>query len=263
LNTALTETSPRKSIWLTRILWISFLIAPVIFAGYITQMYLASAWNQNWSRWNIVLDDLYNTEFMWASIGIGIHFVAGIVLLILGPFQFISSLRNAKPYIHRMVGKIYVFFAILTSTGGLIYIFSHGTLGGFWMNLGFGFYGVLLLGASLFTWYFAVQRSIERHRRWALRLFVLGLSSWLYRVEYALWGYFMDGLVGHNSGTWDGPLDYVMHFFFYIPTLILCEIYIRKPENKPLNAFLWLATPLIIAGTLFALMGWWLPAIKE
>ncbi|AOY80091.1 DUF2306 domain-containing protein [Moorena producens JHB] len=143
------------------------------------------------------------------------------------------------------------------SLGGLFFILTKHTVGGLPMDIGFSLYGVLILLWATLTYKNARDQEFDSHRRWALRLFALGISSWLYRVEYSLWALLNGGLVGHNFDTWDGPLDYVMDFFFYIPTLLVCEFYIRRPAFAH-KLFILLA-PALAIGCLIALFQWWLP----
>ena len=58
----------------------------------------------------------YATESTLRYVGLFVHIFSGGLALILGPFQFLSKLRNRKPTLHRWMGRIYLISILL---GGL------------------------------------------------------------------------------------------------------------------------------------------------
>jgi len=52
------------------------------------------------------------------------------------------------------------------------------------MDVGFILYGFLMIVAAVETIRHAKSKRFERHRVWALRLYLLVIASWLYRMEY-------------------------------------------------------------------------------
>jgi hypothetical protein len=212
--------------------------------------------------WNRRLPHLYDARMPSAVLGMGAHLLTGTVLLLLGPVQLFGSLRCRWPALHRWIGRVYVASAGTAGLGGLIFVLLEGTIGGMWMSIGFGLNGALTTSSALLTFYHARARKIELHRAWGLRLFALVIGSWLYRIEYGLWlGLF------HGSGhthAFDGPIDLIMDFFFYIPNLALAEIYIRS--KMPLasvalrgvgSAILALGCALIAVSTYFFVVKQW------
>ena len=63
------------------------------------------------------------------------------------------------------------------------------------------------------------------------RLFVLVLGSWLYRVHYGLWYLATDGLASTPEFT--GTFDRVQNVAFYLPYLVLLEIWLRTRPVPP------------------------------
>ncbi|MCO7224168.1 DUF2306 domain-containing protein [Pleionea sp. CnH1-48] len=246
---------------------LALITGPLVLSYYITALYGTHWLNGHLKQWNLVLENLYVEQQLIANLAMGLHLFGGMLLGLAGPIQLSSWLRKSYPYLHKMNGRLYVMIAIMVSFGGLTFIGLRGTVGGFWMDVGFGLYGVCLLTAAGCTGFFAYQRQFQRHRRWAIRLFLLGISSWLYRVEYSLWAFVNDGLVGHDSETWQGSFDRVMNFAFYIPTLIAGELYLhwrqRFRRHTLLGVLMVFIAVALMAGTFFALMGWWLPAIHH
>jgi hypothetical protein len=93
------------------------------------------------------------------------------------------------------------------------------------MNVGFGLYGVLMIFAAVQTYRHARARRWEAHRACAMRLFALATGSWLYRMDYGLW------LTAAPDHIWrrpdfHGPFEVVMAFF-YVPNLVIAELFLR------------------------------------
>lgn len=209
---------------LSALVWIS----SALFGLYILAFYFKGLLSGNTTQWNEVLPGLYDTTTPNATYGIGLHFAAGGIILILGSLQFIETIRLKFPAIHRWSGRIYVFASLLASLGGLIFILVKGTIGGLIMDVGFSGYGILMFMAAVQTIRFARKGEFETHRKWAIRLYALAIGSWLYRMDYGFW-HAVTGLAGHGD-NFSGPFDYFMDFFFYLPNLLLAELFIRRKK---------------------------------
>lgn len=147
-----------------------------------------------------------------------------------------------------------------------MFIFAKGTVGGVMMDIGFTGYGVLTIIAAVAAVHFARRSDFVRHRAWAIRLFALAVGSWLYRMEYGFWFLLTDGL-GHTS-TFDGPFDQVMDFFFYLPNLLVAEVFIGRRKIVASNIAKSLATggllaasALLLVATYFFTLKFWGPEI--
>lgn len=239
-----------------------------IFSFYIAAFYGGAILAGTLERdWNEVLPRLYEPGSLLAAAMIGMHFMAGAAVLLLGPLQFITVLRTRHPRLHRWTGRVYLVASLLAGAGGLAYLALKGAVGGIVMEIGFGLYGVLTVLAAVEAWRHAVARRLDLHRAWAIRLFALGIGSWLYRMYYGIWLKGVDG-AGHTA-SFDGPFDMVMSFFFYLPNLLVAEYLIRR--QAPLMSshgrrllgqagIVALALVLLLATWLFA-YAYWLPHI--
>ena len=239
-----------------------------LFGLYILAFYAAALYEGNMQRWNEVLPGLYNKSSVATTSGIGLHFAAGGIILVLGSLQLINGVRVRFPAFHRWVGRLYIVSSLLAAVGGLAFILLKGTIGGPIMDLGFSLYGVLMFIAAIQTYRHAVARRLDTHRAWALRLYALAIGSWLYRMDYGFWLLLTDGL-GHTR-QFTGPFDIVMFFFFYIPNLLVAEAFIRARNYKasPVLRFsasfiLLLATIFLLVGTYFFTFYYWGPAILQ
>ncbi len=264
ISTISNATFRLSSIILVATVWGS----TILFGLYILAFYAAALINGHTAQWNKVLPGLYDTQTETATIGIGIHFAAGGIILILGCIQLLEKVRARYPAFHRIIGRIYVLASIFTAVGGLTFIAVKGTIGGTVMDIGFGLYGVLTFIAAIQTIRFARAKDFGEHRAWGIRLFALAIGSWLYRMDYGFWLMLMDG-AGHTE-NFTGTFDKIMSFFFYIPNLIMAEIFIgkknflSKPIIKLLGAFfIFMATFVLLIGTYYFTKHLWGPAITD
>jgi len=237
-----------------------------LFGLYILAFYVASLWRGGMAEWNRILPNLYRPEDPAANAGIGLHFVAGGVILLLGSVQFIGRLRVRYPLVHRWIGRLYVLAAIMAGLGGLGFIILRGTIGGVVMDAGFGLYGLLMIAGAIQVWRQALARRFAAHREWALRLYALAIGSWLYRIDYGFWVLLTGGL-GHVTG-FQGPFDKFMSFFFYVPNLIVVEVWLRRKSEGGggwrsffSSALLLMVTGFLLVGTWFFTRYYWGPAI--
>ncbi|MHA6344743.1 DUF2306 domain-containing protein [Roseivivax sp. CAU 1761] len=154
------------------------------------------------------------------------HMAAGALATLLAPLQLVAPLRRRWPALHRRCGYAVLAAALVTGAGGLGYIALRGTIGGAPMSAGFALYGALLILAAIQTARHARARDLARHRAWALRLTVLALGSFLYRLHYWVW-YAATG--GHASNAaFTGAFDLANLVAFYLPYLAVLEIVLRR-----------------------------------
>lgn len=243
-------------------------LSATLFGLFILSFYFVALLKGDTAQWNEILPGLYDERTEAATIGIGIHFAAGGIILVLGCIQLIAYIREKFPALHRWLGRVYVLASLLTAIGGLLFIFIKGTIGGLIMDIGFAGYGLAMFVAAIETFRHARSKRFEQHRAWAIRLFALAIGSWLYRMDYGFWFLFTDGL-GH-SNTFQGPFDYFMDFFFYVPNLLVAEVFIgrraimRTVVAKQIAAVgLFITTAFLVLATYFFTKHYWGPAILE
>lgn len=182
--------------------------------------------------WRGLGADLAQDSYIFTPDGPGLnlsifgHMVLGGVIMLLAPLQFSARLRARAPRLHRITGRGIAVAASAVALGGLVYIGFRGTIAGPLMDLGFALYGLLMLGAVVQTVRFARARDFARHRDWALRLVVLIMGSLIYRLHYGLWYWLADGRWSNAALT--GPFDQIQYFAFYLPYLVLLEVWLRR-----------------------------------
>ena len=239
-----------------------------VFSAYIVAFYLGAIPRHAMAQWNDNLPQMYERASPVATAAIGAHFLTGAILLLLGPVQLSSAVRRWSVGVHRWVGRVYAAAALVAGGGGLIYIVSKGTIGGWPMNVGFGLYGVLMALAAIQTYVTVRSGRMEAHRVWGVRLFALAIGSWLYRMDYGFWLVLAHG-AGHTK-TFSGPFDAVMAFVFYLPNLAVAELFLRArrgPASPGLrlaaSAVLGVCSFLVGVGTFYFARDYWGPGILQ
>jgi len=171
-----------------------------------------------------------------STVAIFAHMVTGALVTVLSVVQLAGPIRRRWPRVHRISGRVLAPLALVTGIAGLIYIAMRGTVGGPVMSVAFGLYGVLMVVAAVQTPRLAMARDYVRHRRWGLRLIVLGLGSWLYRLHYGLWfgitcsiGDDVCGLGIERDFT--GVFDRIQVFAFFVPYLLILEWVLRRERT--------------------------------
>ena len=249
---------------LVGVVWIS----SAIFGAYILAYYGGAIPAGTMEQWNATLPALYEPHTPVASFGMGLHFFAGATLLLFGPIQLIGAVRRSAPKVHHWIGRLYALAAFAAGVGGLVFIALKGTVGGVMMNVAFAAYGVLMVLAAVQTVRHAMARRIDIHRAWAIRLFALAIGSWLYRMGYGL--FFAIGgrdNPGHTA-AFDGWYDHIMNWTFFVPPLIVAEMFIRARRSQATTAgrmgatvTLGLGAAFIAYATFFFTVMGWGPAI--
>jgi hypothetical protein len=168
------------------------------------------------------------------SAAIFAHMLAGALITVLAPVQLLTGAHAPAPRLHRWTGRLLVAAALVTALGGLAWIAGQGTVGGPPMSAGFALYGALMALAAGQTLRFARARAWARHRAWALRLVVLALASWLYRVHYTLW-YLATGGAASNA-DFTGAFDRVQVLAFFLPYLLALEMWLRRARRRARRA---------------------------
>jgi uncharacterized membrane protein len=113
-----------------------------------------------------------------------VHIIAGMTALVLGPFQFIPSIRKKHPKAHRLMGKIYlccVLIAGVVSTELSVFkIISQEKAVVYGLGL-FMLATVWLLSSGMAYWS-ARSRNFVQHREWMVRSFVVTCAFMTFRL---------------------------------------------------------------------------------
>lgn len=249
-------TALKASVWLSA----------CCFGVYILCFYFGALLTNVMWQWNTILPLLKENAHV-SNGSMGAHFLGGGLLLVMGSIQFIGNGRPRWPRFHRLIGRLYVFASFVTAFGGLGFIILRGTIGGVVMSFAFSLYGIMMLVSAAFVAYYAKTMQFATHREWAVRLYALAIGSWMYRLEYGFWIAVTGGL--GMTPDYRGPFDYLMDFFFFVPTVLVAELVLRLRKlgiksialKMLLASFFWCVTFLVGVSTFHAMKASWIPGI--
>lgn len=118
---------------------------------------------------DIVFDNLWRPTFY-------VHVIAGMAVILVGPFQFLKFFRNRFLKWHRMAGKIYAYgILVLAAPSGLIMAFY--AEGGFWSTVAFAVMSLLWFVTTLMAVVSIRRRNVEAHRIWMMRSYALSFAA--------------------------------------------------------------------------------------
>jgi len=200
------------------------------------------------------------------NLAIAFHVLIAIIIIGGGPLQLIPQIRNRIPRFHRYLGRTYVTTAVITSIAGLYLVWTRGVPGGLVGHLAISLDAVLIMLFAAIAVSFAVARQIDRHRRWAMRLFMVVSAVWYFRIGLMFW-FMATGGIGIDPETFQGPFLTFMYFGQMFIPLALLEVYFRAQDSEKAAPKLAAALLVLLAsgvtamGVFAATMGMWLPRL--
>lgn len=257
--------------WLSRTAaaWFAVGIAgQLAFAFSVAVFYGLSAGRGHWQSWNRFMTHGYMPDQSVGNGAVALHLSAATLLVVSGALQLVPQLRNRAPTLHRVNGRLYLTCAVLASLAGLFMLWNRGAVGDVWQHAASTLNAVLVLAFAGMTLRSALARDIARHRRWALRLYVVVLGVWFFRIALALWLGVFGGPLGFDPATFAGPALTTIAFAAFLLPLAIVEMYWRATDQPSdgrrfaAAAVLALATIATGLGATGAGLGTWLPAVR-
>jgi uncharacterized membrane protein len=99
------------------------------------------------------------------------HILPAMLFMVLGPLQFVRSLRSKYPQVHRWSGRIFLTASAVVGTTGLTLAFGK-TIGGVDEKAAIALFGSFFLIALAH----ALRREFDQHREWMIRGYAIGLA---------------------------------------------------------------------------------------
>jgi hypothetical protein len=145
-----------------------------------------------------------------------VHAGFAATALIVGPWQFLKSVRARWPRVHRWIGRTYVFACLVGGFAGLL--IASGSTAGPIARAGFGLLAVVWLGVNIQAYRLALARRFPEHREWMVRSFALTFAAVTLRIEMPLAALLhLDSLISYRAISW----------LAWMPNLALAELYVR------------------------------------
>lgn len=104
-----------------------------------------------------------------------IHIVPGLLFVLLAPLQFVPTLRQRRPRLHRILGRVVLSAGLITGVTALA-MTSLMAIGGAVERAATTLFGVLFLSALIRAFLSIRRRDVVRHREWMIRAFAIGLA---------------------------------------------------------------------------------------
>jgi uncharacterized membrane protein len=105
-----------------------------------------------------------------------IHIVPGLLLMLLGPLQFSSSIRARHLRWHRWSGRVFVVCGFVVGISALIMSFGMPAIGGVNQAAATTLFGSYFLVALSRAFWLIRRREVALHREWMIRAFSIGLA---------------------------------------------------------------------------------------
>lgn len=235
--------------------WAAAIIGQWAFLYYIARVYGTTTLSGNFAAWarNHMLIKGYVPGDTVGNLSFGVHALLAGVIAFGGTLQLIPWIRDRAIAVHRWNGRLFMLTAIGVSLTGFYMVWVRHATTTLVGAIAISGNGALIIACALVAWRMVLAGDIERHRRWALRAFMVANGQWFFRVGLFGWILINRGpfLVGDNL---DGPFAIFWSFGCYLVPLVLLELYLRaKKSARPFAQF---ATAGVIgAATLYMSVG--------
>ncbi|MBI3719954.1 MAG: DUF2306 domain-containing protein [Sphingobacteriales bacterium] len=157
--------------------WSIVLLASAYFV-YINALHYFFQYNQQ------SFDDFWPGYAPWLLL----HITGGLIALIIGPFQFISSIRKNYTHIHRFMGKTYLISILIGGLASLILSIDKMLIHEKAYTFGGGLVGLAVawLTCSAMAYWAVRSKNFVQHREWMVRSYVVTCAFTSFRLIFRL-----------------------------------------------------------------------------
>lgn len=176
----------------------------------------------------------FATESTLRYVGLYVHIFSGGIALIIGPFQFLTRLRNRRPTLHRWMGRIYLLSILF---GGLsAFLIAPGMISGLVGEFGLIMLAILWLWTGWMAYKNIRAGNVAIHREWMIRNYALTFAA----VTLRLWlgtliGTQLPFLETRYAGDFDTlfvEVYRVVMWISWVPNLIVAEMIIQRRRKS-------------------------------
>lgn len=242
-------------------------LGQLLFAVYVAGFFGPAAVAGRWETWNKVLPHGYVAGDTAGNVVVALHLAFAVAIIVGGAVQLVPMIRRRWPQVHRWNGRAYLVSAAIMSLGGLVMVWTRGSVGDTSQHIAISLNALLILGCAVMAWRSARARRFDAHRAWALRLFLVVGGVWFFRVFFSLWVVVNRGPAGFDPETFTGPFLTFLAFAQYLVPLAVLELYLRvrrdggSAARYATAALLGVASVVTLAGVACAAMVLWLPRL--
>jgi uncharacterized membrane protein len=104
-----------------------------------------------------------------------LHILLGLLFVVLGPLQFVRTLRDGKPGLHRWTGRIVLASGMVIGTTALV-MSPQMAIGGANETAATMLFATIFLFALVRAYLYIRQGNFALHREWMIRAFAVGLA---------------------------------------------------------------------------------------
>ncbi|WP_395682963.1 DUF2306 domain-containing protein [Dokdonella sp.] len=242
-------------------------LGQLLFVAYVIGFYGRAALQGRFEAWNKVLPHGYVAGDTFGNLVVSLHLAFATVVIVGGALQLMPAVRRVAPAFHRWNGRIYLASVLLMSVGGLVMVWTRGTVGDLSQHVAISINALLIIAFAGMAFRHALARRIDLHRRWALRLFLVVGGVWFFRIGLMAWIVVNRGPVGFDPKTFAGPFLTFLAFAQYVLPLAVLELYLRAQAGRgslqrvAVAGGLFALTLLTAGGIVAASMIMWLPRL--
>lgn len=200
-------------------------------------------------------DVVGNTQFLGHAVLAGLVTFAGL-------WQGVPALRRRWPAAHRWNGRVFLGVALVVTLTGFWLVWVRGSRLGIGSDVSISLNGLLILCFAVLAWRSALRRDVARHRRHALRAWLLVNGVWFLRI-----GIMLAGLLLAPLGIkidYQGATFILVSFGSWVVPLAVLELYFRAERSRHALAktamglvFGLLATATLAGSLAAAAFMWW------
>ena len=241
-----------------RLWFAAAVIGQGMFLFYIARFYGPSTLTGNFQAWrlNKMLIKGYVAGDTAGNLAFGAHVLMAAVVTLGGTLQLLPQIRARAPAVHRWTGRLFLATAMAASLAGLYLTWVRRTSTGL-SAIAISLDAVLILAFAAMAWRLALRRDFARHRRWAMRTFMVANGVWFLRVGFAPLALVTKALGGELSMA--NPLFTFWNFGCYLVPLVVLELYFHAKEKAGAGGRFAMAGGLFIAAAVMSvgIVGAW------
>ena len=153
-----------------------------------------------------------------------LHILPGALFMLLGPLQFMRSIRARHIRFHRRSGYVYIVCAYIVGFSAVSMPFVMLPIGGINEAAGSMLFGIFFLIALSKAWRHIVRKELALHREWMIRAYAIGLAVATIRPIMVLFFAFsgLEPQVFFGTAFWIG---FTIH-------LITAEVWINYTRGR-------------------------------